>query len=199
MTSHAGEDDFEPDYDAHARTSLEPDDDDLVDPDDDDLEPDDDLVLRLLRGTTRDDPKSPLVRYLTAEEEHESRKAFADLLRSGVWPARSLPKFERRKMLFDQACRGLADLLDPDIKNPRKVIFTKPKGAIAQDDRNRPVVREVWELSPAAGFPLRRLSPGWPRNISLVKAWFASCGMGNRERSGASSLQSIFHFNSRLW
>ena len=59
--------------------------DDLVDPDDDDLEPDDDLVLRLLRGTTRDDPKSPLVRYLTAEEEHESRKAFADLLRSGVW------------------------------------------------------------------------------------------------------------------
>jgi hypothetical protein len=84
MTSHVDEDDLEPDYDAMRLLELEPDADDLVDPDDDDLEPDDELVLRLLRGTTRDDPKSPLVRYLTAEEERESRKAFADLLRSGV-------------------------------------------------------------------------------------------------------------------
>ena len=133
MTSHAGEDDFEPDYDLMRELALEPDDDDLVDPDDDDLEPDDDLVLRLLRGTTRDDPKSPLVRYLTAEEEHESRKAFADLLRSGVWPARSLPKFERRKMLFDQACRGLADLLDPDIDESSEGYLHKAQGG----DRTR--------------------------------------------------------------
>ena len=181
MTSHAGEDDFEPDYDLMRELALEPDDDDLVDPDDDDLEPDDDLVLRLLRGTTRDDPKSPLVRYLTAEEEHESRKAFADLLRSGVWPARSLPKFERRKMLFDQACRGLADLLDPDIKNPRKVIFTKPKGAIAQDDRNRPVVREVWELFTSRRFSLEeavaRVAAKHKLSESMVrKLWYGKPG-----------------------
>jgi len=150
MTSHADEDGFEPDYDVIRELALEPDDDDLVDPDDE-VEPDDELVLRLLRGTTRVDPKSPWVRYLTAKEERESRKALAVLLRSGMLAR--LPD-NRREQLFFKVCWGLADLLDPAIKNPRKVTFTKPIGGLLQHDRNEPVVREVWQLYTSRRFSL---------------------------------------------
>jgi hypothetical protein len=143
MTRRAAKDDFEPDYDLMRELALEPDDDELVDPDDDELEPDDELVLRLLRGTTRKDSKSPLVRYLTAGEERESRKALAVLLRSGM--SVQIPN-NSREQLFNKACFWLADLLDPDVADSRKIVFAKPKGAIAQDDRNKPVVREVWEF-----------------------------------------------------
>ena len=64
-------DDFEPDYDLMRDLALESDDDDLVE---DDPEPDDELVLRLLSGTTRLIPNSPLVRYLTPEEERKARR-----------------------------------------------------------------------------------------------------------------------------
>ena len=59
----------------------------------------------------------------------------------------------RREQLFNRACWELADLLDPDIENPRKVVFTKPRGALLQHDRNEPIVREVWQL-----YTRRRLS-----------------------------------------
>ena len=83
--------------------------------------------------------------------------------------------------MFDQACWGLADLLDPDIENPRKVVFTKPKGAIAQDDRNRPVVREVWELYTSRRFSLEeavaRVAAKHKLSESMVrKLWYGKPG-----------------------
>ena len=92
------------------------------------------MILRLLRGTTCEDlrpapspPRMP-IRYLTREEERESRKALADLLRSRKRPAPYvlLPEIKLREALLDEVCHRLADLIDPDCKGPRKVIvFTR--------------------------------------------------------------------------
>ena len=183
MTYDVAEDDFEPDYDLMRLFGLEPDDAELVETDDDDLELDDELVLRLLRGTTRIDPKSLLVRYLTLEEERESKKAWAALLRGGI--AAQLPN-NRREQLFNKVCWGLADLLNSDVAGSRKVAFTKPRGALEQHDRNRPVVREIYELYTSRQFSLEeavaRVAAKYKLSESTVrKLWYGKTGGAYRE------------------
>ena len=85
------------------------------------------------------------IRYLTREEERESRKALADLLRSRKRPAPYvlLPEIKLREALLDEVCHRLADLIDPVCKGPRKVVFTRPRGKLAQDDTHALIVHSI--------------------------------------------------------
>ena len=186
MTHDVAEDDFEPDYDLMRDFALELVDHEIVEVE---PEPDDELILRLLSGTTRLKPNSPLVRYLTADEERESKKELAALLRSGgsprllEWKAGGRRRWSAggREGLFNEVCRRLADLIDSDTKYPRKVVFAKPKGALEQHDRNTPVVHEVWELYTSRQFSIEeavaRAAAKYKLSESMVrKLWYSKPG-----------------------
>ena len=110
------------------------------------------LVLRLLRGTTWEVPRSKRLprmttRYLTPAEEHKSRKALADLLRTRKRPAPHvlLPKIKLRDALLDAVCHRLADLIEiaPDDIRKRRVVLKNGKGQPRQDDANSKIFFSV--------------------------------------------------------
>jgi hypothetical protein len=105
-------------------------------------------ILNLLRGTTSVDPTAfwGKYRYLSPQEEREGRKALAALLRSRERPAIDAPPLlrnERQEALLNEACHGLADLIDPDCNGPRKIVFKNRKGRLPQYDADLEIIHSI--------------------------------------------------------
>ena len=88
----------------------------------------------------------------------------------------------RREQLFNRACWGLADLLDPDVRIPGKLSSQSPRGRSLQHDRNEPIVREVWQLyTKPPVFPRGGCRPGGRETelseSAVRKLWYGKPGM----------------------
>jgi hypothetical protein len=120
-------------------------------PPDDGPEPEASLIFDLLRGITYDVPTDShsRIRYLTAKEEREGRKALASLLRTRKrpvpWPSCEQP-IERREALFAEACHRLAELIDPGVTDKRKIAFTNHWRRLPQYGPSLKIFRSIEDL-----------------------------------------------------
>jgi hypothetical protein len=156
------------------------------------IDPDVGPILHLLRGTTSVDVSAfwGKYRYLSPQEEREGRIALAALLRSRERPERDadLTRIERREALLNEACHRLADLIDPNNKGPRKIIFKNRKGRLPQYDADLEIIHSVEqrvkgglsvEKAVAAAADEHKLSESrvsklWARRREISDAWRAS-------------------------
>jgi hypothetical protein len=141
------------------------------------------LITRLLIGVTPDVPydDDSRVHYLTPDEECESRKALAALLRTRKrpgWPGRDT-SITRRESLFNEACHLLADLIeiDPGDESKRRIVFTNPKGQPPQYGPRYKIFRDVEMLLKAGLSPTKAVkqvaeeygvSNRWVENICTL-------------------------------